>query len=247
MGLLYLTPLKSAAAPPPGFTDVNSLTFSGVNGGEVPDAVGFSSEMSVSVWVKTSTSDTIIVSKLETGSQYSYNAAVSPTGTARWVVSSDGTTGGGAATTLIGNISIDDGNWHHVVFTFKGATTTQNIYVDGTLDVTTSSSQPSMFTSAIPIGIGIYHTGGIMIPIYVGKMDWLSTYSVELTLAQVVALYNGGVPPNNMTSLSSYSSCAMWLPIGEGSDSASTLFDQKNTNDATLFGFVGGDFTADIP
>ncbi|PKL47973.1 MAG: hypothetical protein CVV39_05030 [Planctomycetes bacterium HGW-Planctomycetes-1] len=61
---------------------------------------------------------------------------------------------GGAPWTTYGNISIDDGGWHHLAGTYDGATGVQTLYVDGVQDMQTSGTPHTIPTSTNPLYIG---------------------------------------------------------------------------------------------
>ncbi len=81
---------------------------------------------------------------------------------------------------LQGNINISDGNWHHVAATFDG--TTLKLYVDGTLDV---SSTKSFNTTGTTLRIGQRSIGDAGSELYNGIMDELRIWNVARTQTEL--------------------------------------------------------------
>ncbi len=107
-------------------------------------------------------------------------------GTILWVVE------GGAPWTTYGNISIDDGEWHHLAGTYDGATGYQTLYVDGVLDVQTSGTTPHTIpTSTNPLYIG---SNGLACVV-----DDLRLYDYCLSGSEISDLANIPWPPEART------------------------------------------------
>ncbi len=231
----------SVQVPSGGLTDVQSIVLNGSQYVSIPSASISTSAFSIAAWVKTtdSAANVPIISKLTVTGAWSFNLSTSSdaNGYLRFAISSDGQFGGASWNNLNGSTRvIADGNWHHIVGTFKGSTTTSTIFVDGNLEASDSSSQASIFTSVTPIIYGGFSSGGGATTIFPGNIDWVSIYSTALSGSDVSALYNAGHPNPSMATLPSFVNCTGWWPVGEGSDDASTIFDNKSTNNGTLVG-----------
>jgi hypothetical protein len=152
---------------------------------------------------------------------------------------------GGVGTNLISVVNVLNGNWHHIVMTWDSATTTARFYIDGAADTVPQFSAPATLdASTNPIILGGYYDTA-PISQYTGKLDQVLTFNYALTQADVTALYNGGVPPANTSSLSSFANALLWLPIGEGRDTSHMLYDLKGLNNATVSGPLT--FSTDVP
>ncbi len=85
---------------------------------------------------------------------------------------------------LIGNIAIDDGQWHHVAVVYDGVT--KSIYIDGVLDVSVAATGAINYFSNIPLRIGDLG--------FDGRLDDLRLYQGGLTQAEVQAAMAGSLP-----------------------------------------------------
>jgi len=78
---------------------------------------------------------------------------------------------------------VDDGNWHHLVYTMDGTTAT--IYVDGVANV--SSAYSVAFSDAL-LGLGI-HVGTRPVPTTNVNIAQVAIYTTAMTAAQVASQY----------------------------------------------------------
>lgn len=95
--------------------------------------------------------------------------------------------GGGGAIT-VSSTAVNDGNWHHIVWTRDSAGTTYRLYVDGVLEATTVSS---VITVAGPLSFGIARAGSHQSDL-TGNVDEVAVYTHELSADQVKAHYDAG-------------------------------------------------------
>ena len=113
--------------------------------------------------------------------------------------------------------NIDDGNWHNVIV--KRESGGVSIFTDGQaqqlrLDNGTDVSTPYTMNDSISVGsnlfIGSYTAGA---EFWIGKVDETAFWSVALTEAQVLEIYNNGKPKD----LSTFSGTApiSWWRLGE--------------------------------
>lgn len=150
------------------------------------DAIDFSvnQNFSVSFWVKdgggNSNADSI-VEKWTGAGGYPYVFRFNTTGNtvsfARW----DGTNN----PTVLGGVSILDGNWHHVVGIKDGSIL--RIYIDGKQRSTTPDTTTGTTTNSSPIYIA--SRGGASL-FYNGTVDELNVYGYALTAQEVAMDYN---------------------------------------------------------
>ena len=86
---------------------------------------------------------------------------------------------------------LNDGNWHHIVFTGNGNTSGSgviNVYVDGVLNTDTPISTGATASSSVMnnIGRGFGTTGRF----FNGQIDELSIFNVALSAGTIQAIYN---------------------------------------------------------
>lgn len=100
----------------------------------------------------------------------------------------DNTTSQALATT-----PVDDGLWHFIAGSFGGKTL--KIYVDGVMEqAVASTGDVDIKPNDWPIRLG-REANAAMGQQYVGKLDEVVVYDVELSEAEVLDLYENGVPP----------------------------------------------------
>lgn len=125
--------------------------------------------------------------------------------------------------------------WHHIVFTHDGTGTDAgcHLYLDG-VDQTLGHPDSSSPQSGTIAGTNPWRIGGKVSYTnhWPGNVDDFYYYSVALSQADVTALYNNGIPPDP-TALSSWSNAVAGYRLGDGSDTTSTVYDIKGSNNAT--------------
>ncbi len=185
----------------PPFTNLNSFSFDGIDdyfmgvGGYTELTSG--TAMSVSVWFKSSTYTTLgrllfIGKHVEIYQNSSLYSNTQGTFTYRLrgnYGNSFATLGGG---TNLGVANLVDGQWHHLCFTWDGATTTAKVYEDGVLKVTNTSASGTLNNSTTDAySIGAEANGNRPID---GLIDEASVWTTELSESDVSAIYNNGEP-----------------------------------------------------
>ena len=218
------------------------------------DVLGFeyTDPFSVSFWLKTTTSG-YLISKMDSA----------PRGWGAYITASSGIEFlliNTSATNLIdvfGPTGLNDGRWHHVVWTTDGTTAAGvTCYVDGSAVGTTTSSDTLSATivSTGPLNLASRTNGT---GVYAGDLDEVAVYDKELTSGEVTAIYNGGLP-NDLSQLSSASNLVGWWRMGEG-DTFPTLRDSgvagtnltcpdlsPSGNDGTPTNMESGDVSSDV-
>ena len=96
-----------------------------------------------------------------------------------------------------GDQLINDGTWHHVVWTQTGSSGGLSIYTDGkpnTITCAEGSNDGGWFadTAGNQFAIGKLWRGAGGNQIYTGMLDDIRIYNYPLTATQVKLLYNGG-------------------------------------------------------
>jgi hypothetical protein len=155
--------------------DGRGFSFSGSDGFSIATSNDFTNGkvFAVEAWVK-------ITQAQNTG----YNTIVRRDGTGIFLMRVRGTdlgtdvgklevyvSGSGGARTVLSNGRIDDGNWHHCLFTVSSGSVA--IYVDGTVQTSGSTPGGSMSTTT-PIYIGQNPTGGER---FKGVLDEVAIYN----------------------------------------------------------------------
>jgi len=148
--------------------------------------------------------------------------------------------------------------WHYVSFTYDKATGVGSLYLDGVEKGTANASagadivyhhandRPLMFGADAATDT----TGA---DFFVGNIDEGSVWNKTLTSAEILAIYNGGVPINLLSNTGAYVSSANlqgWWRMGDpdGQSSYPTIADDStNSNDGTMTNMSSGDIVTVIP
>ncbi len=93
---------------------------------------------------------------------------------------------GNADTTLQSGTGLNDGNWHHVVFTRVRASGALILYVDGA-QVATGTGNTNALTASANIDFGRLQTAANY---YAGRLDEVAVYNVALSAATVASHYD---------------------------------------------------------
>ncbi len=204
---------------------------------------------SISLWCKTTTNDKFLIAK---------NSGTAPY--AGYAVYLNGGTYTGAITFLLSNTSstnefqvftttatINNGNWHHCICTYDGSSLVSgmHIYIDGEivdLTIWKNTLTGSIITTA-PFRIGQWDGTGYA---FEGNIDETSVYNKELSLPEVEAIYNSGIP-TNLKNLSSASNMVAYWRCGDG-DTYPTILDHSDSGfNGTMTNMESGDIIADAP
>ncbi|MFA5133459.1 MAG: LamG domain-containing protein [Patescibacteria group bacterium] len=156
-------------------------------------------QVTVSAWVKTKNTTVVsmgIVNKWDAatscadGSKQSYRFTVLNSGKLYASVNSDG----GQDNGFSGRRMVNDGLWHHVVFSVKDGANNYNFYVDGTIDNTTTKVGTGIYNSVTPLKIGLDDPdcGGFANRLFHGEIDDVRIYDYALSAGDAYDLYNAG-------------------------------------------------------
>lgn len=84
---------------------------------------------------------------------------------------------------------VDDNQWHHVTVVFRHPTKRIDLYIDGTLQGTTTYTTLGSLSNTIPVALGLRPTSGSSAPTkYSGLLDELKLYNRALTPTEIQAL-----------------------------------------------------------
>lgn len=190
-----------------------------------PDLDFPSGNFTISVWFKNNPG-TIgkIISKTTDWTNFNFEL---------WVDSStevygglyDGVEGQYAAMT---GVTVDDGKWHHAVFTVDSSNL--NFYLDGVLGNVTDTFDGSIPTNDAPLEIGsetFFGAGAYQ----KGSIDEVRIYSRALSQSEVLNLYkNSGVATRNPVS---NRSLVGWWPMEEGTSTMIADYSGNNNHGTT--------------
>jgi len=141
--------------------------------------------------------------------------------------------------------TLNNGSWHHIVWTYDGSSTQagMKLYINDslrTLGSGVTNTPINLQNTTMDFMIGASGKLSSYNYEYNGYMDEVSYFDSVLSASDVNSIYNGGVP-NDLTSLSPIS----WWRCGEG-DTSPTLTDNgSGGNDGTMTNFTT--FSTDTP
>jgi hypothetical protein len=158
-----------------------------------------------------------------------------------------GSFGYGGSYNIDSSADISTGVWYHVAATYDG--TTVKLYINGTLDTSSTISLNSFTYSVTCIG-ELYYSPTTSTRHFDGYLDDLALFNTTLSAADITKIYNGTAPngkPNDLTLAASYDTSnqdqnlvGYWRMGDDSSDTASangsiaTITDSSgNGNDAT--------------
>ncbi len=151
---------------------------------------GPAGDFSVEIWIKTTQSALMVamgkVASNAAGDDYWIGANLTAHKASFNVQNTDDPLG----VTVTGSVTIDDGNWHHLVGVRDG--TTLRLYVDGAADGTASVSGASAVTPTGSLVVGKFGQYALNFQ-WNGSIDEAAFYASKLTAARVLAHYNAGV------------------------------------------------------
>ena len=140
--------------------------------------------------------------------------------------------------------NLNDGNWYHIVGTFDGqaGASPQNIrvYVNGVGGTWDNLVNNVLGTDNMLIGKGAVSTG------YIAEcqIDEVSIYDYCLSPAEVLTLYNGGVPSDlDASGLNPQG----WWRMGDGATFPNIPNVGAIGGSGTMNNMDAGDFLADVP
>ena len=155
--------------------------------------------------------------------------------------------GGGVSISAVSTDAIEgDGLWHHIVGTWDVAGDEIKLYLDGDLQQTTTSL-PTIVGTPATSSIGNNAAGS---GYFLGNIDEVSLFDVELSAANVTTLYNDGFP----ATVGGDTGLVGWWRMGDGGiigdpiATPPTIPDETGNNDGTMTNMGAyTDFEADVP
>ena len=148
--------------------------------------------------------------------------------------------------------------WHYVALTYDKTTGVANLYLDGDLKATASGAAGADLvyhpSNTRPLMFGadaLADTTGENF--FEGNIDEGSVWNKALTAAELLAIYNSGIPielTSNSGDYVSSSNLQGWWRMGDpnGTSSYPTIADDStNTNAGTMTNMASGDINTDVP
>lgn len=101
-----------------------------------------------------------------------------------------GVNGTAGNSNLISSRALNDGSWHHIVWTREASTKKNTLYIDGVQDgPAVTDNEPSINSLGTAITVGSSTSGNFL----TGNIDELAIYNGALSQSQVTSIYNSGV------------------------------------------------------
>ena len=124
--------------------------------------------------------------------------------------------------TLVSTTAPTDGAWHHVIYSYDGAS--DNIYLDGVLKAT-STVAPHQTGTPTACYLGTYDTTNNL-EMFQGSLDDIRVYTRALSNVEISILANGGSPSAiaGTHTFADAFSCSGTLTIGAGNVNGSSTF-----------------------
>ena len=223
-----------------------AMNFDGANDSIEIDSIGSTistmTQISISAWIKTSSSSfgyILFAGRGGSGRTGYIGLGIrnSPTGVVYAVVGGQPTVSGFSELTT--TATVNDDNWHHLVMTFNNSNGVIQVYIDGFLDPTSSSTSGLIPTNIIYADIGqrAYNNDFN----FDGSISNVSVWNYELNASQVREIYNEGLP-SDLNTFSGTAAVAWWQ-LGENSSFNGNDWicaDEKGTNNGESNGMGVG-------
>jgi len=150
------------------------------------------------------------------------------------------------------NTALNDSTWHHVCITKAAGWNSLNLscYIDGVLSTVNMNGELGSGLGIIPVydivSIGcLFAVDPLGMLFFQGNIDEFSIYNIELSPAQVTAIYNAG-SPLDISTLGSYASCVAWWRMGEFA-TINGIADQLDLTNLQDFNTDSSNVVADVP
>ena len=176
---------------------------------------GTADVFTISLWFNTATNNGVLAGTRGNSSSHGFILWLLSDGTIRY----DESNATGSIDTLITTNTYDDGNWHNVVVT-RNASNQATLYVDGSVQVSTTTITTALTSHTNNLFIGRY-TGGSLH--YDGLLDQVRIYNSALDATAVQNLYN---------EKQAYITKNASDPFGDNSEEAFYKL-ENNVNDST--------------
>tara|TARA_R100001530_G_C4321449_1_gene155999 strand:+ start:8307 stop:9497 length:1191 start_codon:yes stop_codon:yes gene_type:complete len=141
------------------------------------------------------------------------------------------------------NVALNTSQWYHITCTYDGSGVVAGmlIYVDASipsLGETTSGSYTAMDDTAADFTIGATNA-----TYFEGNLDEIAMFDIELSAAQVLAIWNAGTPDN----LVSHTGLVGYWRMGDSGAFPGINDNSTNSNNGTCQNMIASDFENVIP
>jgi len=152
---------------------------------------------------------------------------------------------GGAGGTTYSSTDLNDGAWHHILYTveYNAAGTICNVFVDGTQEITNKllfSFSP--VTGKMCIGARQHPVNGTESWFFPGNVDEVSVFNSILSGPDISSIWNGGAP-GDLSSLSPLG----WWRNGDGATFPTIPDEGSGGNAGTMNNMISSDIVAVTP
>tara|TARA_R110000737_G_scaffold27501_4_gene46175 strand:- start:4479 stop:5570 length:1092 start_codon:yes stop_codon:yes gene_type:complete len=155
--------------------------------------------------------------------------------------------GGSTKTSSTTDVIEGDGLWHNIIATWDESGLL-SLYLDGVLK-DTAASLPTILYSGFYVSASIGNNANSG-QYFLGNIDEVSLFNVELTASQVTTLYNDGLP----YTVAADTGLIGWWRMGDGGITGNPIAtfptipdDSSNSNNGTMTNMTSTDFEADVP
>ena len=143
---------------------------------------GTADVFTISLWFNTTTNNGVLAGTRGNSATQGFILWLLSDGTIRY----DEANATGSVDTLITTNTYDDGNWHNVVVT-RNASNQATLYVDGSVQVSTTTITTALTSHTNNLFIGMYSAGSLH---YNGSIDQVRIFDSALDATAVENLYN---------------------------------------------------------
>lgn len=140
------------------------------------------------------------------------------------------------------SVTLDDNNWHHIVFVRTGSDSME-LYIDGAFEGNATGITAVNADNINPLELGSITSTSGKLNYYIGKITAFSFWDTDLNLSEIQEIYNSGNPTNLLVHSQETNMHAWYLP----KQTYPTVQDIKNGNDGTMYNMETGDITNDVP
>jgi hypothetical protein len=230
-----------------GFINEYSTSFNGIdeNINCSPEVTPEVNNLSVFAWVKLPSNATTrcVIANFHSGiGQRAWSLSVVASGNLRLRMSANGTSNAKSIDTNGQNV--ENNGWHLVGFTYNSVDQAK-IWVDGVESAYTGTdgNVSEIHSSSANLYIGALSNG---VEDFLGNIDEVTMWGgATLSEAEIINLYNGGVPIDPTTLTTSATLDHYWR-MGDG-DNATTVLDSAGSNNGTLINMDESNYVTDVP
>ena len=153
--------------------------------------------------------------------------------------------GGSDEIDVITDNTFNDGIFHQAVLVYSGSGTAAGvtIFVDGLPVATTTVSDTLTATILDAVGFNIGAIGTVPTEFLTGNLDDCGVYSIALSPAEVLTIYNADDPPD-LASVGPFASLVGYWRMGEGATFPTIPDDSVNANPATMTNMLDTDIVS---